>query len=208
VSRPTHTSSPPAPRGRRRAALLAARLALAAALGLCAALLVSCGSSGKGLIPTANATPLQADFEAVAQAAQSAGGDCTATETAIAKTEQDYNALPPSIDAGLRTRLREGIVNLKHVSLSLCSQPLSPVTTGTTARTQTATTSTTTTPTTTTPTTTTPTTTTTTPSEESGTGPGGGTVAPGQEAPSEGESHAGGVGPGGNGPPGREKKSE
>ena len=188
-----------------RRARIAARFALAAALGLCAALLVSCGSSGKGLIPTANATPLQSDFEAVAQAAQTANGDCTATETAIAKTEQDYNALPASIDAGLRTKLREGIVNLKQRALALCSQPISPVTTGTTAKTQ-ATTSTTTTPTTTTPTTTTPTTATTT--EETSTGPGGGTVAPGQETPSEGEDHAGGVGPGGSGPPGQEKKTE
>ncbi len=190
-------------RSGRRIAVVAARLALAAALGLSAALLVSCGSSGKGLIPTANATPLQADFEAVAQAAQTGGGECTPTETAIAKTEQDYNALPTSIDAGLRTTLREGIVNLKQRALALCSQPLSSVTTGTTARTQTTTTSTQTTPTTTTPTT--PTTTTTTPAEETSTGPGGGTTAP-LETPSEGESHAGGVGPGGAGPPGQEKK--
>ncbi|HEY7961985.1 MAG TPA: hypothetical protein VID29_08700, partial [Solirubrobacteraceae bacterium] len=47
------------------------RAAAACALGVTAALLVSCGSSTKGLIPTADAGPLQSDFEAVAQAAQS-----------------------------------------------------------------------------------------------------------------------------------------
>ncbi len=43
------------------------RLAVVALLGVATALLVSCGSSGTGLIPSANAGPLQNDFEAVAQ---------------------------------------------------------------------------------------------------------------------------------------------
>src|ERR1700681_1985530 len=53
----------------RRARILAAiaRLLVAGALGVGAALLVSCGSSGKGLIPTGNAGPLQSDYEAVAR---------------------------------------------------------------------------------------------------------------------------------------------
>ena len=73
-----------------------------------AALLVACGSSGKGLIPTANAGPLQSDFEAVAQAAQSGEGSCTATEAAIEKTESDFAALPATVDAGLRKTLSVG----------------------------------------------------------------------------------------------------
>ncbi|HEX3510370.1 MAG TPA: hypothetical protein VHT27_04640 [Solirubrobacteraceae bacterium] len=181
------------------------RLLLALALGLSAALLISCGSSGKGLIPTAQAGPLQADFEAVSEAAQTGDGDCTTTETAIAKTEQDFDALPTSIDAGLRTTLGKGISNLRKRALVLCTQPLSAVSTGTT---QTATTATTTTPTTptTTPTTTTPTTATTPTTPTTATPPetGGGTEVPSEE---QGESHAGGVGPGGTGPPGQEKKA-
>ncbi len=179
------------------------RMAAACVLGVAAAFLVSCGSSGKGLIPSASATPLQSDFEAVSQAAQSGNGSCTATETAIAKTEQDFGALPSSIDTGLRNTLRQGIANLRARALVLCAQPLAGTTT-----TGTDTTRTTTTPTTpaTTPTTT-PTTTATTPTTSptttpTTTGPGGGTAAPG-ETPSGGagdgadEGGAGGVGPGG-----------
>jgi hypothetical protein len=196
----------PGAAGRRRVLLL--RALLAAALGVGAALLIACGSSGKGLIPSANATPLQSDFEEVSQAAQNGNGSCTATEAALAKTESDFNALPASIDAGLRTKLREGITNLHERALKLCAQPLSgATTTGTTAKT--TTTSTDTTPTTTTqattstqttPTETTPTQTGTTPS----TGPGGGTAAPGETEAGKGNGDGGGVGPGGQGPPGQE----
>ena len=198
-----------APRARRRPLAIALRVLLAGALGISAALLISCGSSGKGLIPTAYAGPLQADFEAVSQAAQTGDGDCTATETALAKTEQDYDALPTSVAAILRTRLREGITNLHRRALELCTQPLATPTTGTTATTptNTATTQTTTTPpstqTATTPVAPPPTNTT----ESEGPGTGGGTVAP-QESENQAEGHSGGVGPGGTGPPGQEKKPE
>ena len=112
------------------------RLAAACLLGAAAALIVSCGSSGKGLIPTGNAGPLQRDFEEVAQAAQAGNGSCTVTSAAILKTERDFATLPSSIDAGLRTRLREGIANLRGRALVLCAQPLTPLTaTGTTQRT-------------------------------------------------------------------------
>jgi hypothetical protein len=156
------------------------RLLGAGGLGVTAALLVSCGSSTGKLIPAADAGPLQGDFEAVANAAQSGNGSCSATETAILKTEQDFAAVPASIDAGLRNTLRQGISNLRDRSLVLCKQPLAQsTTTPTSAKTTTTATTTTptvtqTTPTQTTPTTTTPTTTTPTTST-----PGGGTPAPG-----------------------------
>jgi len=181
-----------------------ARLTAAGAAALAALLLAGCGSSGGGLIPSANAGPLQSDFEAVAQAAQTGDGECAATEAALTKTELDFSALPSSVDAGLRTRLKEGIGNLRKQALQLCAQPLAntvttptktstvPHTT-TTAPAPTPTTSTTTTP---TQTTTTPTSTTTTP-----TGSGGGTPAPGGESPSGGGgsegANVGGVGAGG-----------
>jgi hypothetical protein len=186
------------------------RLLVAGLLGVAAAALVSCGSSGKALIPAAAAGPLQSDFETVAQAAQSGEGKCGATEAAIAKTEQDYAALPATIDAGLRNTLRQGIANLRARALALCAQPLAQDTVAsTTAKTTPSTTTPTTTTPTTTPTTTTPTTpTTTTPVTP---GPGGGTPAPGvAETPPEagggqgggtgvgkGGSDAGGVGAGG-----------
>ena len=106
------------------------RIPLAGLLGVSAALLVACGGSGKGLIPTANAGPLQSDFEAVAQAAESGEGSCTATEAAIEKTESDFAALPATVDAGLRKTLNVGIANLKRRALALCAQPL-PQTTST-----------------------------------------------------------------------------
>ncbi len=180
----------------RTAAVL--RLTLACLLGVAAALLIACGSSGKGLIPAAQAGPLQQDFEEVEQKAQTANGNCTATEAALLKTDQDFAALPTTVDSGLRNTLRQGITNLRKVALEQCAQPLvQTTTTGTTPKTTTTqTTPTTTTPTTTTPTTTTPTTTTTAPETP---GPGGGTPAPGEEgAGSEGNpGGAGGVNPGG-----------
>ena len=149
----------------------------AALLGVAAAALVSCGSSGKGLIPSANAGPLQSDFETVARAAEAGEGSCAETESALGKTEQDFLKLPTTVDRGLRARLQLGIENLRKQALAMCEQPAETKTTGT----QTSTTSTTTTststettppaqtsPTTTTGTTTTPTTT-TPPSESGGT---------------------------------------
>jgi hypothetical protein len=176
----------------RELAIGLGRLLVAGLLGVVVAVvLVSCGSSGKGLIPLADAGPLQGDFEAVTQAAQAGDGNCTATTEAINKTEQDFAALPATIDPGLRSRLSEGIKNLREHALALCTQPLSqtattnapshtttttkaPPTTPTTAPTQTTTSTQ---PPSTTPTTSTP-------------NNGGGTVAPGNESPP-------GVGPGG-----------
>jgi hypothetical protein len=155
------------------------RGALAGSLGVLAAVLVSCGSSGGGLIPTGDAGPLQSDFEAIATAAQSGNGSCAGTEAAIVKTERDFRALPGSVDNGLRTTLRQGIANLRARALVACTQPL-PQATATSPTKTTQTTPSTSTPTTTqtTPTDTTPTTSTTTPTT---TGPGGGTPAPGGE---------------------------
>lgn len=168
------------------------RVSLAALLGVAAALLISCSSSGKGLIPLGDAGPLQSDFEAVAQAAENGDGSCSATESALLKTEQDFAALPSSVDAGLRRTLHSGIENLRTRSLALCAQPLPQTTVTTTTPKTTSTTSTTTTPTEpeTTNTQTTP--------APSPSGPGGGTPAPGEEAPGAGESEGGAIeGPGG-----------
>ena len=171
-------------------------LLCAGLLGVCAALLVACGSSGKGLIPAANAGPLQSDFEAVAQAAQSGEGTCTTTEAALAKTEQDFAALPTTVDRGLSKTLSQGIANLRRRSLALCAQPL-PQASATTS-TEATTTSTQTTPTTSTHTETTTTPTTPTPTTPTATTPGGGTAAPGSESsPGASNGPGGGTGIGG-----------
>jgi cytoskeletal protein RodZ len=176
-------------------------LLLAGLLGVLAALLVGCGSSGKGLIPAANAGPLQSDFEAVAQAAQSGEGSCTATEAAIAKTETDFAALPGTVDSGLHKTLSLGIANLRRRALALCAQPL-PQTTSTTKTSTTPTTATSTqttpAPTTTTHTETSPTPTTPTPTTPTATTPGGGTPAPGSGSePGVSNGPGGGTGIGG-----------
>jgi hypothetical protein len=183
------------------------RALAAAALGAAAALPIACAGSGGGLIPAGNAGPLQQDFAAVAAAAKTGNGSCSATETAIVRTEQDYRALPAAVDQGLRGRLREGIEKLREDALQLCLQPLTQTTATSTSAPRTETTTTTPTVTETTPTQTssTPSTSTTPPS-------GGGTPAPGAggEAPSEGGGGgAGGAGEGnggggrdGNGNPG------
>jgi hypothetical protein len=156
-------------------------LLISALLGVSAALLVSCGASSNKLIPVANSEPLQKDFEEVARAAEAGHGSCTATEATIAKAESDFQALPASIDNGLRNRLHEGITKLHNDALELCAQPPTSTTSSVTA--PTTTTPTTTTPTTTVPTTTTPTTA-TTPTTGT-TAPGGGT--PAKEGEVEGE---------------------
>jgi len=166
-------------------------LGVGAALLLAAsALLSACGGSGKGLIPTGDAGPLQSDFQAVARAAEEGDGSCATTEAAIEKTESDFNSLPLVVDAGLRRRLSEGIANLRARSLALCAQPLAQATTATSTPTETTTQST--------PTQTqTPTQTGTTSTPETP-GPGGGTEGPTEESqpPAGGEAEGGEAGAG------------
>ena len=182
------------------------RLAVVALLGAAAALLVSCGSSGKGLIPAANAGPLQEDFEAVAQAASKPA-------TAIAPPPKRRSARPSRTSLRYRPRstrdlhklLEEGIENLRKralVDVRTADRGETGTTSTTTSTTppanRTSTTETTTTP-TTTPTTpsTTPTgtqTTPTSPSTSGGTEAGG--EAGGEHGTGAGEEAGAGAGAG------------
>jgi hypothetical protein len=181
------------------------RLIPAGLLGAGAAVLISCGSSGKGLIPLANAGPLQGDFQAILRAAQEGNGNCAATEAQIRKTERDLAALPSTVDGGLRGRIAEGVTNLSARARALCAQPLAQTTTTTETTTTTSPPATTTgtqpTATTTTPTATTPGT--GTPSEEGGTqapGEGGAEEGRGEEAEGNGgQGHGNGLGHGDGG---------
>lgn len=191
------------------------RLAVVALLGAATALLVSCGSSGAGLIPSVSAGPLQTDFEAVAKAAEAGNGDCTKTEAALGKTEEDFLALPATVDKGLHKRLEEGITNLRKQALAMCEEPTATETsttstqtkttpqTGTTNTETTTSTETTTTPTTPTNTPTTPTTG-TPPSSgggveapEEGSGENGTELGPSKEGADNGASNSGGASAGG-----------
>ncbi len=170
-------------------------------LGAGAAVLVSCGSSGAGLIPSENAGPLVADFQAVEHAALKGGGDCGPTEAALRTTEHDFAALPASVDAGLRAKLRQGISHLHGQALELCTQPLSTTTGESTSTTPTTAPPSSTKTTTTTPTTsTTPPTSSTTPTSTAPTGTTPSSGAEGGTSPevggSEGKAGEGGAGSG------------
>jgi hypothetical protein len=199
--------NPSRSRGRARLRTATLRFLPAGSLGVAAALLVSCGTSTGKLIPAADAGPLQSDFEAIAQAAQSGNGNCSETEAAILKTEHDFAVLPSTIDTGLRNTLRQGIANLRKHALELCKQPLAQPTT-TTSTPKTTTTHTTPTTPTETQTSTTPTTPSTTPTTPTTTGPGGGTPAPETKPTPEGggtkPGEGGGAAPGGAGAGGQE----
>jgi hypothetical protein len=107
------------------------RLLCAALLGAGAAVLVACGGSGAGLIPSEDAGPLVADFQAVERAAMKGNGDCGPTKAALTTTERDFQTLPASVDTGLRRKLREGIAHLQTLALELCAEPLGQQTTTT-----------------------------------------------------------------------------
>src|SRR5947209_4082454 len=96
------------------------RLSLAGALGGACAVLVACGSSGKGLIPSAHAGPLSADFDAVAAAVSA--GDCAATQRALKRAQNDFDRLPSTVDAGLRQRISDGLSNLQSTAPTQCQQ--------------------------------------------------------------------------------------
>ena len=182
----------------------APRSRLLAALpgGVALLALAACAGSGKGLIPSANAGPLRSDFENVVQAAEAGGGVCTGTEAALLKTDRDYEALGAGVDAGLRSRLGEGIAKLRVEALVLCAQPHPQATVTSTTTKSTAPTRTTTTPTVTQTTSTVTTPTTATPPAPT---EGGGTAAPGTGEPVPGgEQGAGGSSPGSGQPGGPE----
>lgn len=180
---------------RRLIALLPAGL-----LGAGAAVLVSCGSSGAGLIPSENAGPLVADFQAVERAALKGSGNCAPTEAALRTTERDFAALPASVDAALHAKLRQGISHLHEQALELCTQLLTtttgsnsttPTTTPPSTQTKTEPTSTTP-PSSTTGTSTAPSSTTTTSGTEGGTAPEASGEGPGEGNGEEAEARGGG----------------
>ena len=153
---------------------------LALVLGVAAAALVACGSSGSSrrqFIPDRSAQRLSDALGDVRSAVDD--GDCTEAAQALARARGVLVNLPSSVSDRLVAQLREGLDNLRVIAPKECvknraktqtqtttetTTPETTTTTETTATTTTSTTPTTTTSTTpTTTTTTTPSTTTTTP---------------------------------------------
>jgi hypothetical protein len=136
---------------------MSVRLPLAFLLGLAAALLVACGGTNTKLLPPVSADRLINHLDAVRQALDQ--HDCPKAEAGVQLLYSDLGRIPPTVDQGLRARLREGIDKLNQRVPIDCRQ--TTTTTQTTPTTTTDTTPTNTTPTDTTPTTPTDTTPTT-----------------------------------------------
>jgi hypothetical protein len=113
------------------------RLLLAGTLGLATAFVIACGSSGRGLISSADAGPLKTDFDNVASAVSA--GDCGATRTALDQARSDLNNLPPTVDPRVRDKLARGLANLDRNARGQCrqnrTQPTSTVTAPTSTQT-------------------------------------------------------------------------
>jgi hypothetical protein len=168
-------------RARNAISLLTATILAVAAAG-CA--------NGRSLIPADRASTLDSALQQVSDA--TGAGDCPLATQALGNAQAAYTALPASVDARLRTRIREGLAHLSQTVPVQCktgggAKPAPTTTTvaPTTSATTTTRTTTTSTPTTTTTTTTPTTTPTTTQTTATGTSPNGG-VTPGQTAPATG----------------------
>jgi hypothetical protein len=170
-------------------------LLLAGILGLATAFVISCGSSGRGLISSSDAGPLKGAFDNVASAVSA--GDCNATRVALDQARQDLMNLPPTVDARLRRKLARGLANLSRNARTDCRlNRTQPTNTQTTPPTQTTTTP----PTTTQPPTTSTQTTgpATSPPPTTQTTTSGGSGNGGAPAPGDGGGNGSG-GDGGNG---------
>jgi hypothetical protein len=160
---------------------------LAAVLGVAAAALVACGSSGSSrrqFIPDRSAERLRSALDDVRSAVDA--GDCTAAARAAIRAKGIVVNLPSAVNDRLVARLDQGVDNLRDVAARECQKqqtqtqptttPTTPENTTPTTPTDTTTTPTTTTTTTGTGTTTTPTTGTGTTTTGTGTGTGTGTT--------------------------------
>jgi hypothetical protein len=111
---------------------------LALVLGLGAAALSACGSSGSSaLIPSSQAGPLSDDFDRVAAAV--ADGDCGGAARAVQRAQSDLDALPSSVSQRLRDRLQRGVTALASQAQRECLANQAAPTTASTPSTDTST---------------------------------------------------------------------
>ena len=129
--------------------------------GVAAALVVGCGDRSS-LIPANRASSMKDTLTQVQSAIQS--GDCAAAADGVRQLRAKAEALPKTVDARLRVRIRQGVTSLAaDFGRDCAAAKLQTVQTQTDTTPTITTTTTETTPTVTTPTVTTPTTTATTP---------------------------------------------
>jgi hypothetical protein len=95
------------------------RILLPCALGLVAALLVSCGDTSH-LIPGTDADVINQNVDAAAAA--SGGGRCSRADAAVQRAEAHVQQLPSSVDAKLRADLEQGLARLRATAATECTQ--------------------------------------------------------------------------------------
>ena len=92
------------------------------ATALATGALGGCGSNEK-LLPASDASAMDESFQRVADATNS--GDCAAATSALADARKAFDALPSSVDAGLRERILAGIEQLGRTVPEQCGQAAS-----------------------------------------------------------------------------------
>jgi hypothetical protein len=95
------------------------RILLPCALGLVAALLVSCGDTSH-LIPGTDADAINQNVDAAAAATGS--GRCGRADAAVQRAEAHVQQLPSSVDPKLRANLEQGLARLRATAATECGQ--------------------------------------------------------------------------------------
>jgi hypothetical protein len=95
------------------------RILLPCALGLVAALLVSCGDTSN-LIPGTDADAINKNVDAASNAA--ASGRCGAANAAVNRAELHVRKLPSKVDGALRADLEQGLEKLRVAAARECTQ--------------------------------------------------------------------------------------
>jgi hypothetical protein len=91
---------------------------LAALLGVGAALLAACGSSGDGRIPAASASKLKREIADVRRAVD--GDRCEDVSGQLRQVDEGIDDLPPEVDDQLRSNLRDGANRLLDAARDEC----------------------------------------------------------------------------------------
>lgn len=105
------------------------RILLPCALGLIAALLVSCGDTSH-LIPGTDADAINQNIDAAAAA--SGDGRCSRADSAVQRAQTHVQQLPSSVDPKLRADLQQGLARLRATAASECADNQQTETTATT----------------------------------------------------------------------------
>jgi hypothetical protein len=102
------------------------RALLAAILGFAAAFVVACGSSGNGLLSSAQSSSIAAQLTAV-QAAVNAG-HCAKAQTASRKLTNAISDLPSGVNQKLLTNLGQGAATVAQLAAKDCGKTQSTTT--------------------------------------------------------------------------------